>query len=70
MKKLLIGLGTFIIIVFGGYRLADHLIMGEKVITFKSPRMVKNRWINPAMDKRLPATAMSYRDIQKKVTKK
>ena len=28
MKKLLIGLGTFIIIVFGGYRLADHLIMG------------------------------------------
>lgn len=28
MKKLLIGLGAFIIIVFGGYRLADHLIMG------------------------------------------
>lgn len=28
MKKLLIGLGAFIIIAFGGYRLADHLIMG------------------------------------------
>lgn len=28
MKKLLIGLGAFIIIAVGGYRLADHLIMG------------------------------------------
>lgn len=28
MKKLLIGLGAFIIIAFVGYRLADHLIMG------------------------------------------
>ncbi len=28
MKKLLIGLGAFIIIAFGGYGLADHLIMG------------------------------------------
>ncbi|WYJ80095.1 hypothetical protein DOK79_001648 [Enterococcus sp. DIV1094] len=66
MKKLLIGLGTVIIIVFGGYRLADHLIMGGESyyvqITTDGEKQVDQSSDGQKIT--------SYRDIQKKGTKK